>query len=183
MALCFTSRHSVFSLKNGGGGPGYKKHEGGAVRLLDECKEWVVSSLNNLELTCQRVKAIIFSHQKKKKKTIYEGNKQQKQNNILKNAFTSLGSVQRFLSPNSYMCFIKAPNYYHASFSQWQIKIQTQNSKHMLKEHKILWSCSWRSSCCPIKESFFCFLDFFKRGGWRRGEREGKRTMQRKSFY
>lgn len=181
MALCFTSRYSIFSLKNGSGEPGYKKHEGGAVRLLNECKEWVVSSLNNLELTCQRVKAIIFSHTHTKK--VYEGNKQQKQNKILKNALTSLGSVQRFLSPNSYMCFIKAANYHMPVISQWQIKIQTQNSKHMLKEHQILWSCSWRSSCCPIKESFvFCFLDFFKRGSWRRGGMEGKRTMQRKFF-
>ena len=49
---------------------------------------------------------------KKKKKKVNKGNKQEKQNNILKNALTSLGSVQRFLSPNSYMCFIKAPNYY-----------------------------------------------------------------------
>ena len=71
-------------------------------------------------------------------KKVYEGNKQQKKNKILKNALTSLGSVQRFLSPNSYMCFIKAPNYHMPVISQWQIKIPTQNSKHMLKEHQIL---------------------------------------------
>lgn len=129
MALCFTSRYSVFSLKNGGRGPGYKKHEGRLVRLLNECKEWVVSSLNNLELTCQRVKALIFSH--KRKKNVYEGNKQQKQNKILKNALTSLGSFQRFLSPNSYMCFIKAPNYY---------MLVTLNGKSKYK-HKIQNTC------------------------------------------